>query len=272
MPPVRFTKMHGAGNDFLVIDNRHYRLTETEASDMARVQCTRRVGAGADGLILLDSDPATSFSMRHYNPDGTRSSFCGNGARCIARFAYTHGIAPKDLTFAADDGQHGARVEGHSVRLDMTINQQIQMGQELTVSDTNYMLYCIDTGTPHAVVFSEEVETVSVDAVGRSIRYHPRFDPVGTNVTFVEPVGLGNLNVRTYEKGVEAETLSCGTGSVAAAVVSTLCGHVAPPVSVMTRGGERLIVDFNMDGSQIQDVTLEGSAHIVYHGEIADTP
>lgn len=272
MPPIRFTKMHGAGNDFIVIDNRPYRLNETEAADLARSQCKRRVGTGADGLLLLDKDSVTSFSMRHYNPDGTRSSFCGNGARCIAQFAFTHGIAPKNLTFAADDGMHSAQVEGHNVRLDMTITQQIQTGQSLTVSGTDYLLYCINTGAPHAVVFAKDVTAVSVDAIGRSIRYHPRFEPEGTNVTFAEPVDSGNLNVRTYEKGVEAETLSCGTGSVAAAIVSNQCGYVTPPISVMTRGGERLIVDFASDGSQIEDVTLEGSAHMVYHGEITDTP
>lgn len=268
MTPIYFTKMHGAGNDFIIVDSRRRNLPEDYAVRFAQRQCSRRTGVGADGLILLNDDTATDFRMSHYNPDGSRASFCGNGARCLALFAYRHGIAGREMAFGADDGLHHAVIDGQKVRLHMIEPDQFMVHRSISEYPRTNTLHTIDTGTKHAVIRSEDVGKELVEEDGRALRYHSMFQPDGTNVNFVQKTGLSALAIRTYERGVEAETLACGTGTVAAAVVLALTDGVTPPVSVHTHGGETLVVDFRQNDTKITDVTLTGSAHMVFEGTL----
>lgn len=268
MTPISFTKMHGAGNDFIIVDSRRRILAEDNAVRFAQRQCSRRTGVGADGLILLDDDTSADFRMRHYNPDGSRAPFCGNGARCLARFAYRHGIAEREMQFEADDGRHHAVIDGQNVRLHMRAPDQITLHRSISDYPRTGTLHTIDTGTKHAVIRSEDVKKELVEEDGRTLRYHSMFQPDGTNVNFVQKTGLSQLAIRTYERGVETETLACGTGTVAAAVVFALTDGVSSPVSVHTHGGETLTVDFRQNGTKITDVILTGSAHMVFEGTL----
>ena len=267
--PIHFTKMHGAGNDFIVIDNRTYQLNDAVAAQFAKQVCHRRFGIGADGILLLDSGRHADFQMRYYNSDGSRS-FCANGARCLARFAYHRGMVGKAMIFEADDGRHEAVIVGRAVRLHMTDPAMVDLNRTISAYPRAETVHSINTGTQHAVLHSDDVIQEDVVHHGRVLRQHSLFQPLGTNVNFVQTMDTSRIAVRTYEKGVEAETLSCGTGAVAAVAVMTLLDEIEPPVMVHTRSGETFSVNFTRNGSVIRGVTLEGSAHIVYDGEFLE--
>lgn len=268
--PLHFTKMHGAGNDFLVIDNRVYRLDDAAAARLAQRACPRRFGVGADGLLLLDDSPDAGFRMRYYNADGSRAAFCGNGARCLARFAYRRGVAGASMTFESDDGLHRAVIEGQTVRISMADPANVRLNRPLTGYARAKTVHTLNTGADHAVLLSGDLEAEDVENHGRELRYHPLFHPAGTNVNFVRRLDASAIAVRTYERGVEAETLSCGSGGVAAVVAMTLLEGLTPPIKVHTRSGETLTVDFRRGERGIAGVTLQGSAHFVYDGELAE--
>lgn len=263
---IAFTKMHGAGNDFILLDNRSLQLGDPEARHLARQMCTRRTAIGADGLILMDLSATTDFRMRHYNPDGSRASFCGNGARCLARFAYRCGLAETTLRFDADDGRHTALIQGDLVKLQMVDPTEIHLDRPLTDFPRLPIVHTLNTGVPHAVALSSDLRLEAVEQRGRLLRGHTLFQPDGVNVNFFQPLDAANLAVRTYERGVEAETLSCGTGAVACAVVFALLEDAQPPIRIHTASGEVLTVDFERQTKGIRNVTLEGSAHFVFDG------
>lgn len=270
MSSLSFTKMAGAGNDFIVIDNRTLRLTDARAASLARLVCPRRTSVGADGLLLLDASRETDFRMRYYNADGSRAPFCGNGARCLARFAYRRGIVGPEMAFDADDGRHQATIVGREVRLRLVDPADVILNRRIDGFARSPVIHTLNTGTVHAVIRSDDVEAEDVARDGRALRSHPMFQPGGTNVNFMQTVAPSGLALRTYERGVEAETLSCGTGAGAAAVTFALLDGVPAPITVHTRSGEPLVVDFQRDGDSITGVSLQGSAHIIYDGELAE--
>ena len=282
---VIFTKMSGSGNDFIVIDNR--KKIVRNASVFAKKYCHRKHGIGADGLLLVEkaTRSITDFRMVYYNSDGSRASFCGNGARCIAIFAYLNKIATAKMTFDSDVGIIPAEIADadlaarYNVKVKMPAPKHFNMDFDIEVLGKTFKASFVDTGVPHAVIFMESlrkqgynIEKIDVHNLGSAIRFHKKFQPAGTNVNFVKVIGKNKLHVRTYERGVEAETLACGTGIVASSIISVLKNYVSSPVSVLTQGGETLKVHLEnvvqpSDG-YFHDVFLEGKVVVIFEGKI----
>jgi diaminopimelate epimerase len=254
---LEFYKYHGTGNDFILISDLEAGFPG-EDTELIRHLCERRFGIGGDGLILVRKDPDTDFRMVYYNSDGKEGSMCGNGGRCAVAFAYNMGLCGQTATFHAIDGPHVARI----IR-----PEYIQLKMQ-PVSGISYKKdhYELDTGSPHYVTFVDQVETVDVYNTGRKIRLSNAFRAEGINVNFVE-VGPDRLFVRTYERGVENETWSCGTGVVAAAICASLQDPSGKSsYDIRTRGGD-LSVSFRREGDkQFRNIILEGPAEYVYQG------
>lgn len=256
---MNFFKYQGTGNDFIMIDDRDGNFP---ASDQAFVErlCHRRFGIGADGLILLQNDPEYDFRMVYFNADGAEGSMCGNGGRCIVRFAHDLGLFEKKTRFIAVDGEHVAVVDGENISLKMSDVSGIENRGGLTF---------LNTGSPHVVQFVDDLESLDVVADGRSIRYSEPFQPGGTNVNFAQIVDANTLFVRTYERGVEDETYSCGTGVTAVALVAHQQLSMPDPIHIQTIGGN-LSVSFQYQGEDIfESIHLIGPAKRVYSGSIA---
>jgi diaminopimelate epimerase len=271
MQDIAFAKMSGAGNDFIIIDHHRGDLDLPDLATLARRVCRRKHSVGADGLIVIE--PAQSradFRWRFFNADGSRAEMCGNGARCAARFAYLNCIAGRKLCFETDAGTIFAQVMGARVSIRMTEPRDLAMDQVLALSGEALAYSFINTGVPHVVLDVHDVAPVDVAGLGRQIRFHPRFAPRGTNVNFVALGQHGILAIHTYERGVEDETLACGTGNVAAAIVMAGKHHLPRPLQLVTRSGSRLTVDFAGDprGTTIDDVRLAGDARLIYEGRL----
>ncbi|MDH3252346.1 MAG: diaminopimelate epimerase [Ignavibacteria bacterium] len=265
---LKFAKATGAGNDFILIDNRSLAF-DSDRSLLARTLCSRHFGIGADGLILLEPSTRADFLMRYYNADGSFGGMCGNGGRCAARFAFHLGIAGTAMTMEALDFLYSAEILHETVRLRMKDPSRVMLDKGIVVLNQPHSVCFMDTGAPHVVVFSDALDSLDVEHLGKEIRYHHVFAPEGTNVNFVHATGASStISIRTYERGVEAETLACGTGAVASAVVAHLSRKVTPPVTVRVRSGEDLIVDFHHSGEDITSVSLEGSASIIFRGNV----
>ncbi len=261
--------MNGAGNDFVVIDNRSLRIRRRAA--LARHVCDRQRGVGADGLLLLEPSEKAAYRMRYYNADGSSGGMCGNGGRCIAAFAVSLGAARRTHRFEALGHVYAAEVQGNGqVRLRMKDPQAMRIGLSLRYGKNVLSIHTVDTGSPHAVVFLRKGKIASVDVtgIGRWLRMHSTFTPHGVNANFVERIGPKSLRMRTYERGVEAETLACGTGAVACSVVGAVALGLRSPISVHTRSGDILRVHFNRDGASFSNVVLEGPVALAYTGEI----
>jgi len=267
MEPIPFYKMNGCGNDFILIDNRTAMIS-SDPGAMARLVCRRKLSVGADGLILIEPSDDFDFQWQFYNADGSRAEMCGNGARCAARYAHQLGIAGARMTFLTDAGPIEAQIQDDQVKIKMTPPTDCRVAVDLDLKGGPRTVSSINTGVPHVVMEMEGLAETNVVAMGREIRHHAQFAPAGTNVNFVQPVGEGRLHVRTYERGVEDETLACGTGCVAAALVTTLRRRWPSPIPVTTRSGGVLTIHFRMDGDRFQDVFLEGDARIVYTGTL----
>lgn len=265
---IPFYKMHGGGNDFVLIDHRARFIPEAEQPGFARRVCHRQVGIGADGLILLEGSDQADFRWRFYNADGSEPEMCGNGGRCAARFAVMQGIAPETLAFETLAGIIHAEVTGRRVKLAMAGVGDFNMHQTIPLDETNVTGHFVRVGVPHLVVPVDDLEAAPVTEWGRLIRFHAMFQPAGANVNFVSFTGPRELSIRTYERGVEDETLACGTGSVAAALVGACLGKLDSPVAVQTRGGEILNVYFKPQAGACSEVYLEGDASVVYQGEL----
>lgn len=265
---IPFMKMSGSGNDFVLIDHRKPRVQPERMKEFARKVCRRRVSVGADGLIFIEPSARADFMWRFFNADGSEAEMCGNGGRCAARFAFLKGIAGSCLTFETLAGRLSAEVSGKRVKLEMTQPHGLTLDQRLVIEGKEEAIFSLNTGVPHAVLFVEDLETIDVVRLGRAIRYHAHFAPQGTNVNFVRVEDDSHLSVRTYERGVEDETLACGTGTVASALVSAFQGKVKSPVAVKTRGGEVLTVHFEIQGKDVKKVFFEGEVHVIYEGEI----
>jgi diaminopimelate epimerase len=265
---IPFTKMSGSGNDFILIDHRTPFLDEAGLKELVQKACRRRVSVGADGLILVERSTKADIRWRFFNADGSEAEMCGNGGRCVARFASLKGIAGSSLTFETLAGILSARVDGKRVKLELTKPFGLKLDEALVVEGKKEIVSSLNTGVPHAVVFLEDLEGIDMIKTGRNLRYHPHFSPKGTNADFVRVGKDSRLSVRTYERGVEDETLACGTGVVASALVAAFKGKVSSPVAVTTRGGEVLLVHYAIEAGEVKKVFLEGDVHIIYEAEM----
>jgi diaminopimelate epimerase len=271
--PIPFAKMSGTGNDFIIIDNRDKSIADDEMVHLAIRACRRGQSVGADGLLLIENDEEFDFAWRFFNSDGSEAEMCGNAARCVARLAYLDGIAGPKSVFRTIAGPIKASVDGSTIRVQLTRPHGLIPEFTLEVSDGRVLSAgFVDTGVPHTVLVLENnsLETTAVEDLGREIRYHSQFTPAGTNVNFVQIMDSDNIHVRTYERGVEAETLACGTGVVAAAIVTTARGLTSPHVRARTKSGDILGVYLDSSDPSSMDVHLEGEASLVYRAELTE--
>ncbi|MDP3730778.1 MAG: diaminopimelate epimerase [Candidatus Omnitrophota bacterium] len=266
---IKFTKSVAAGNDFIIIDNRSP-LLKGDPAGIAKKLCDRFYGAGADGLLLMEESKTADFRMRIFNSDGSEAEMCGNGSRCMALYAYTKKIAPADMKIETMAGILSANVKGGNVKVKLTDPKDIQWNLCLMIHECPYKVNFANTGVPHIVHFVDDLETVEMKNLGSSMRYHKEFSPGGANVNFVKITdkSKNKISVRTYERGVEDETLACGTGAVASAIISAEAEKLASPITVETKSGEVLKVYFESEGGSFKNVYLEGKAKLVYEGEI----
>ncbi len=263
---VSFYKMVASGNDFAVVDNR--RQIIKDATAFARSVCRPHLGIAADGVLLFESSKKAHFRMRILNPDGSEAAACGNGFRCIALYAHEVLKYSSNMRFESGSGIVEGRVGPKGVVKVQLVKPKIfEMDGTIEVQGNRLHYSFLDTGVPHAVIFAEGLPKIEVVEIGRAIRHHAHFQPFGTNVNFVEVKSKREIAVRTYERGVEDETLACGTGSTASAIMSVLKGYAESPVNVRTRGGEVLRVESVKKGKEIERVFLEGKAQFVYKGE-----
>ena len=262
--------MSGSGNDFIIIDNRSRLMEQVDLPAFVRAVCRRSISLGADGLILIEQarTAGSDFAWRFFNADSSEAEMCGNGGRCAARYAVIQGIAGARLSFETRAGIIHADVRSDRVKIELPSPQASEMNIAVTVDDTPLLLHFINTGVPHVVTFVDRVEEVRVRELGKALRFHPRFQPAGTNVNFAAISGPAQLAVRTYERGVEDETLACGTGSVAAALIASALGRAVSPVQVATRGGETLTVYCDNTTFPFGRVYLEGAVRMVCSGDI----
>jgi diaminopimelate epimerase len=268
--PLPFEKMSGTGNDFVVVDNRTGRVPVAEQAEIARKVCRRMFSLGADGMFFLAPSERADFSWNFYNADGSVAEMCGNGSRCAARFAYRHGIAGKKMRFETLAGIIEAEIgdSEDTVRIKMTTPSDFRFDLRLAVGDRELQASFVNTGVPHAVIFLDE-EDVPVKSWGRMVRHHPLFAPQGTNVNFVRVLADGRLKVRTYERGVEDETMACGTGAVASALLAAIEKGLTSPLEVLTSGGETLTILFSLAGGRkVEEVYLQGVTRLTCTGEL----
>lgn len=255
--------MTGSGNDFVVIDNRKSAVTRRKQAAVAL--CDRKFGVGADGLLLLENSKKADFRMRIFNPDGSEAEMCGNGLRCILLFAAELGIARKNtMRVETGAGALEGEVKGQTVKAQLSVAGKPATGLKIPLENGEITGHFINTGVPHTVIVTDSLQNIRVDEMGPLIRNHRMFHPKGTNVDWVEINNRRSIGIRTYERGVEGETLSCGTGSVAGAIISFLLGKTEPPVKVTARSGEKLTVDFD---DNLRKVWLEGKITIVFKGK-----
>ena len=258
--------MVASGNDFIVVDNR--RKIFRNAAAFSQDLCRPHLGIGADGVLLVEPSQKAEFKMRILNPDGSEAEACGNGFRCVARYAQKKLGLGAQFNFESKSGLISASLNNSRVCIKMIDPYDYRPETSVRVPGRTFSYYFINAGVPHAVIFltKPQLEAMEVERFGRAVREHRKFKPKGTNVNFVYVADEHTVYVRTYERGVEAETLACGTGSTASAVVSGLAGFVKPPVSVHTRSGEVLVIGFSLSGTRVSQVTLDGEARFVYEG------
>lgn len=278
MRTIQFTKMSGSGNDFLVIDNRRGMIACGEAPALARSLCQHRLSVGADGIVLLSALPdrgsGLSYSWRYINADGSDGEMCGNGAMCAARFAVRAGIAPPHHSFSTPSGIVEAWVDRQSPAVSIALVDPGPVEDSVTIQVAGRSLNCtrIVVGVPHVVIVTGDADgfadSEAFNAIGKEIRHHPLFAPAGTNVNVVSLVTPGTWRMRTYERGVEAETLACGTGAVASAIVLEYQQLAASPTSILTSSGRALVVDHRLEGRMAAQVRLTGHAGFIYDGTL----
>jgi len=260
--------MVASGNDFVLIEGISQRAAG-DLGELARSLCDRKFGAGADGMLFLEKSKSADIRMRIFNADGSQAQMCGNGARCVAFYLGRRQQIGRKLKIETAAGVVLAQYFVDVVKVRLTDPQGIRAGIPIDLGDRRIKVNFINTGVPHAVIFVEGLDEIDCFNLGRQIRYHQAFAPAGTNVDFVEVTDNHSIKVRTYERGVEDETLACGTGSAAAALVASFTSSVADvdKIDVRTKGGETLKVYFKRIRGGFSDVWLEGTAAIVYKGE-----
>jgi diaminopimelate epimerase len=262
---VEFTKMNGAGNDFVLIDNRERKVKLTR--DQIVRLCHRQRGVGADGLFLLvPGTGKADWAWEFYNSDGSVADMCGNGARCFARFIQKKAGANGQTSFETGAGVIRAAFNGDRVTVSLTTPKDLQLAQKVVTKEGPLTVHSLNTGVPHAVIFVADADKAMVQQLGHEIRFHTHFAPKGTNVNFVQVLGKNSIRVRTYERGVEGETLACGTGVTASALISSRVHGFASPIEVQVQGGDILEVNFKEQGGDFSDVRLTGPAEFVFEG------
>ncbi len=271
MKKIPFHKIHGNGNDFILIDNRRSILKGRSLSSLTKQVCHRNRSVGADGLIVIvppGDRKAADFKWRFFNADGSEAEMCGNGSRCAARFAMIKRIAPKRMVFETLAGLIHAEVKKDTVRVQLPGARDRRMNIPVSLNFGTRIGHFVNTGVPHVVYLSNNLAAEDVQSIGGATRWHAIFRPAGTNVNFIQIDGPHKLRIRTYERGVEGETLACGTGAVAAALIAAALGKAQSPVTVTTQGGDRLIVSFRKEGDGFSDLFLEGEAVVVCEGTL----
>ena len=264
---LRFTKMNGAGNDFILFDNRTGDV-DLERHQIAQL-CDRHRGIGADGVLLLEKPTnRADFRMRYFNADGGEAEMCGNGARCFARFANKVGGQKEKISLETPAGVISAELKGDLVTLLMTEPTDLRLNVDLPMPAEKKTVHVINSGVPHVVIPMAKIDDTDVRREGAAIRHHEMFSPNGTNVNFIEKRGPNKIGIRTYERGVEDETLACGTGIVASALIFAASENCKGPVSVLARGGDELQVGFEKVEEGFRNVTLTGPAEFVFEGTI----
>lgn len=270
MYSIPFHKMHGSGNDFVLVDNREAGLSSAAIASLAEPVCRRKFGVGADGLIVLDHAPegqsGVDYIWHFYNSDGSAAEMCGNGSRCAARLAFELGLAGREHVLGTTAGPIRAQVlpDSSEVKVQMTDPVDLALDVSLDVNGSSLNTHFVNTGVPHAVVIGNNVKSVDVIAMGRQIRNHERFAPAGTNANFVQIVDKGHALLRTYERGVEDETYACGTGAAAAAYVCHSLGLTAPELEITTSGGEVLHISIQEGTVFLQGKTAKVASGILY--------
>jgi len=260
-----FWKMHGAGNDFVLVDDRSLTFPAQDRAWLAAIGA-RRTGVGCEGIILIQPSNTADFRMRFFNPDGSEVDMCGNGARCVARLAFDIGAAPDVMKFDTGAGVIAAEMVGDRVRLSMTPPKDWRLNAVLDLNGVKRSYGFVNSGVPHVVMPSDDFDGEDVARNGAAIRYHKAFAPKGTNANFIKVTGPSALRIRTYERGVEAETLACGTGMVAAGLVAGRMGWVKPPVNITCASGDVLEVNYVLTADGAERVTLLGPAAYVFTG------
>jgi diaminopimelate epimerase len=265
---LEFVKMNGAGNDFILLDNRSGTIKLT-AEEIVRL-CHRQRGIGADGLFLLvpNTSGNADWSWDFYNSDGSTADMCGNGARCFARFVQNLVGAEGQTSFETGAGIITATFHGARVTVNLTRPSGLRLNETVAAANAKLTVHSLNTGVPHTVVFVPDADRAMVQPLGAEIRYHERFRPKGTNVNFVQVLGPNRIRVRTYERGVEGETLACGTGVTASALVSSRTHQFTSPIKVQVQGGDTLEVSWTDDGDTFTNVKLNGPADFVFKGTI----
>ncbi len=268
--PIPFWKLSGSGNDFIIIDYRRPLPSKEDMRLFVSKVCRRGMSVGADGVILIKTSEIADYGWHFFNADGGEAEMCANGSRCAARFAVENNIAPPKHSFETQVGIVQAEVlpGGKRVKVQLPDPKNLKLNVAIEIGRGHETSHSVNTGVPHVIYFVDDVEKVDVVSLGRQTRYHASFAPEGTNVNFVTLSGAQQMNIRTYERGVENETLACGTGSIAAALVAAALGKIKAPVSLRTRSGIMLTVDFKREGDAFKEISLEGDARIIYKGEI----
>ena len=277
--PIPFMKLSGSGNDFILIDNRDRLVDPKRAGALSAKVCTHRMSVGGDGLILIERSRRADFRWRLFNADGSEAEFSGNGARCAARFAYLKRIAPKQMRFETLAGVIEAEMAPRSVKRGATpLFDQVKvrfpdpkglrLNLRVALDGTEREAHFLDTGVPHCVYLVDDPDQVDVAGIGRPTRHHSLFQPAGANVNFISVLDPHQIRIRTYERGVEDETLACGTGSIASALIASLVGKAESPVTLIPQSRLNLMVHFRYDGKNFTDVYLQGDARAVYEGKI----
>ena len=277
MKKLEFYKLQASGNDFILFENKAKKITTGQLKKMARKYCRRKTDIGADGLLVIEPSKRANFKMRIFNADGSEAEMCGNGARCVGlwaklksqghkaaksqviRFETRAGIIDTEMTAAG------------CVKAKTTDPFAIKLNVPLQVFGRAIHVNFVNTGVPHVVVFVEGLDNISADELGREIRFHGKFAPAGANVNFVEMVKKDTISLRTYERGVEAETFACGTGAIASAIIAGCRFNpeaLSHKMKVITRGGDVLVIYFSRKDKKISDVFLEGKAQFVFQGSV----
>ena len=260
--------MSGSGNDFIIIDNRNKIVEEKNLSKFIENVCRRRMSVGADGLIFVENSDSLDFKWRFFNSDGNPAEMCGNGAMCVARFAFLNKIAETNMSFETEVGEISALVSKDRVKLKMPNPSDIEIDYIIELKNGPLSVCSVNTGVPHVVVGVDSFTNVGVVKLGREIRFHEMFAPAGTNVNFIYEQEDGTILIRTYERGVEVETLACGTGSIACAIIMAYKFKKKSPIKFLTRSGGYLTVHFKAKEAEFYDIRLEGDARIIYKGEL----
>lgn len=264
---LTFWKMQGAGNDFILFDDRRLTFPVSDRGWISRI-AERRTGIGSEGVILMQPSKSADFRMRFFNPDGSEVGMCGNGARCVALLAHELDAASERMSIETISGAVGAEILDEGVRLEMMEPKDWRIDRPLSLDGRRIQYSYVVAGVPHVVIETEDLEGCDVNGIGRKIRHHPDFAPAGTNVNFIKVEGPQILKIRTYERGVEGETMACGTGMVSSALTAAKRGRVSPPVKVLAASRDVLTVDFRFNRDATENVTLLGPAVHVFAGTV----